>query len=240
MQEGIDEDKLMAMDRSELLEAMTAAMFSAEMAKAAATPSADDDAHIQGSEARSEVRKMRELEWEKRKFMAITEEKRAEREERRAEREAEERKAERDERRFEHEFELRKMEHEQTKISNEMKMIEMKAMREEDVEVVGDESQSGEVESPKRGMTITCTNTLRKNMWRTEPKSMGTQCGMFCKKCPLKTRSFLNFLRLWKRFFRYTKFLTISWQNCSFHCLRRKPNHWLTSCLSRKLAISPS
>jgi len=43
------------------------------------------------------------------------------------------------------------MEHEQTKILNEMKMIEMKAMREEDVEVMEDGSQSGEVEAPKKG-----------------------------------------------------------------------------------------
>ena len=86
---------------------------------------------------------------EERKFMAMAEEKRAEREERRAEREAEERKAERDERRFEREFELRKMEHTNTKILNEM-MIEMKAMREEDVEVVEDGSQSGEVEASKK------------------------------------------------------------------------------------------
>ena len=82
MQEGFDEDKVMAMDRPELLEAMTTAMLSAEMTKAAATPSADE-----GSEASSEVRKMKELEWEERKFMAMAEEKRAEREERRAERE---------------------------------------------------------------------------------------------------------------------------------------------------------
>jgi len=44
MQEGFDEDKVMAMDRPELLEAMITAMLSAKMAKAAATPSADDDA----------------------------------------------------------------------------------------------------------------------------------------------------------------------------------------------------
>jgi len=108
MQEGFDGDKVMVMNRPELLEAMTTAMLSAEMARAAATPSANDDARSQGSEASSEVRKMKESEWEERKFMAMAEEKRAEREERRAEREAEEPKAERDERRFEREFELRK------------------------------------------------------------------------------------------------------------------------------------
>jgi len=42
------------------------------------------------------------------------------------------------------------MEHEQTKILNKIKIIEMKAMREEDVEVVEDGSQSGEVEASKK------------------------------------------------------------------------------------------
>jgi len=40
------------------------------------------------------------------------------------------------------------MEHEQTKILNEMKMIEMKAVRKEDDEVVEDASLSAEVEAP--------------------------------------------------------------------------------------------
>ena len=145
--------------------------------------------------------------------MAMAEEKRAEREERRAEREAEERKAER-ERRFEREFELRKMEHEQSKSLNEMTMIEMKAMREEDVEVMEDGSQSGEVEAPKKGYGHNLHKHVEEEQLAYRTKKYGDSMRHVLPKCPLKTRSFLNFLRLWKSFLRYTKFLTISKQNC--------------------------
>ena len=43
------------------------------------------------------------------------------------------------------------------------------------------EVSQGKSRPPKRGMAITCTNTLRNNIWRSEPKSMGTQCGMLPK-----------------------------------------------------------
>ena len=134
---GYDEDRLLEMDRAELLDAMAEVTVDHNLSQEASqVPLPKSESGSVASEAGTDPLCLQELELE---------DQRAEREERRAEREAAERRAEREaeiaERRAAREAEERKAEREakmeqerarmqleQAKLAHEMKMIELRAM----------------------------------------------------------------------------------------------------------------
>ena len=153
---SMDEEKVVGMDRSGLLEAVAKTITEEQLEEAAQLTSPTDEYGSVASEAGSEALRMRELEME---------EKRCVREERKAEREAEERKAEREaeERRGERELqrELKRMELEQAKLALEMRKIEVQALTADPGDAEGSEDGNEPTLRAQRGDNTLATQTKR-------------------------------------------------------------------------------
>ena len=89
-----------------------------------------------------------------------------------------------------------------------MKLIEMKAMREEDVEVMEDGSQSGEV-ATKKGHGHNLHKHVEEEHLAYRTKTYGNSMRHVLLKMPIENAEFPQLFRLWKSSLRYTKLLVL-------------------------------